>query len=404
MAFAIALAGLRTSATKLDVVAHNLSNNATTGFKSSRVEFSEVYSSISDRGVMGQGDKIALVRQSHASGNLTDTGKVLDLSVDGSGFFRMSDNGTVSYTRNGAFSVDRQGFIVNADGLKLTGYSSSSDGALAPTLTELFVDPADQQPNPTTQIDLGVNLDSKSEIKSPFNVADTDTFNFTTATTVYDSLGSPNALTVYFRKDTPNTWTVYSYLDGTEVSQAGGDEIVFNTAGEVATVNGNTNHKLTLPAFQPGTGGGTLNIDVHVGKISQYNSIFGVNQIVQDGFANGRLNDISIDENGTIQGRYSNGQSQRMGQVILANFASPEGLHQSNGTSWKETFSSGSALIGQPGSSSLGRIRSGALEESNVDVTKELVNMIGAQRLFQANAQVISTYDTITNTVINMRQ
>jgi len=169
-------------------------------------------------------------------------------------------------------------------------------------------------------------------------------------------------------------------------------------------VNGNTNHKLTLPAFQPGTGGGTLNIDVHVGKISQYNSIFGVNQIVQDGFANGRLNDISIDENGTIQGRYSNGQSQRMGQVILANFASPEGLHQSNGTSWKETFSSGSALIGQPGSSSLGRIRSGALEESNVDVTKELVNMIGAQRLFQANAQVISTYDTITNTVINMRQ
>ena len=138
--------------------------------------------------------------------------------------------------------------------------------------------------------------------------------------------------------------------------------------------------------------------------MSQYNSIYGVNQIVQDGFANGRLNDISIDADGTIQGRYSNGQSQRMGQIILTNFANQEGLHQVNGTAWKESYNSGSALIGQPGSSSLGSIRSGALEESNVDITRELVAMIGAQRSFQANAQVISTIDTITQTVINMRR
>lgn len=329
---------------------------------------------------------------------------MLDLSVDGNGYFRVSNNGSINYTRNGAFALDREGFIVNSEGQKLTGYNRSTGNALSPALSDLYIDPADQQPQPTTRIDLGVNLDSEGEIPPPFDVNNPASFNFTTSTSVFDSLGSPTPLNVYFRKEAPNTWTVYSYLDGNEVSQAGGDELVFNTSGEIATVNGATDPTITLPSFLPGTGGSTLDVQIDVSSISQYNSIFGVNQIIQDGFANGRLNDISIDPNGTIQGRYSNGQSQRMGQVVLTNFANQEGLQQVNGTSWKESFSSGSALIGQPGSSSLGSIRSGALEESNVDITRELVAMIGAQRSFQANAQVISTIDTITQTVINMRR
>ena len=403
MSFDIALSGLNSASTQLDVISHNISNSATTGFKSSRAEFSDVYAAATDHKV-GQGVTVANVRQSHAAGNLSDTGKVLDLSVDGNGYLRMSSNGEITYTRNGSLALDREGFIVNSEGQKLTGYPASTGGALSPALSELYVDPADQNPNPTSQIDMGVNLDATSDVKPPFDVADTGTYNFTTATAVYDSIGSPNSLTLYFRKEAPNIWTAFSYLDGVEVNQAGGDELVFNSEGEVESVNGNADLKITLPSFLPNTGGATLDIDIDVGKISQYNSIFGVNQIVQDGFANGRLNDISIDEDGTILGRYSNGQSQRMGQVILTNFANPEGLHQVNGTAWKESFVSGSALIGQPGSSSLGRIRSGALEESNVDVTRELVSMIGAQRSFQANAQVISTIDTITQTVINMRR
>ncbi len=403
MSFDIALSGLNSASTELDVISHNISNAATTGFKSSRAEFADVYAAATDHKV-GQGTTVSKVRQSHAAGNLTDTGKVLDLSVDGNGYFRLSHLGSITYTRNGAFAVDREGFIVNSEGQKLTGYTTTVDGALSPTLSELFVDPADQRPNPTTEIDLGVNLDATSEVLPAFNVDDTSTYNFTTATTVYDSLGSPNTMTMYFHKDAPNTWSVFSYLNGNEVNQAGGDELVFNSEGEIDNVNGNPDPKLSIPSFLPGTGGSTLDLDVQVGKVSQYNSIFGVNQIVQDGFANGRLNDITIDSDGTIQGRYSNGQSQRMGQVILTNFANPEGLQQVNGTAWKESFNSGSALIGQPGSSSLGRIRSGALEESNVDITRELVSMIGAQRSFQANAQVISTIDTITQTVINMRR
>ena len=404
MSFAIALSGLDTSSTRLDVISHNISNSATNGFKRSRVEFTDVYTAMNERGVGGQGDKVAIVRQKHASGNLTDTGKALDLSVDGSGYFRLVDDSGVSYTRNGAFAVDRQGFIINADGLKLTGYRRTVDGALSPTITELFVDPADQQPNPTSSIDLGVNLHSTAEVMPPFDVDDAGTYNFTTSKTIYDTLGSPSALNIYYRKEAQNTWTAFTYLEGVEISQAGGDEIVFGQQGEVATVNGTTDTTVTIPPFLPNTGGSELNIEIKIDKMSQYNSIFGVNQIVQDGYPNGRLNDISIEEDGTIQGRYSNGQSQTMGQVILANFANREGLHQVNGTAWRESYGSGSALLGQPGSSSLGRIRSGALEESNVDVTKELVSMISAQRTFQANAQVISTYDTVTQTVINMRR
>ena len=403
MSFDIALSGLNSAATELDVISHNISNAATTGFKSSRAEFADVYAASTDHR-SGEGVTVANVRQSHAAGNLTDTGKVLDLSVDGNGYFRVSNNGSINYTRNGAFALDREGFIVNSEGQKLTGYNRSTGNALSPALSDLYIDPADQQPQPTTRIDLGVNLDSEGEIPPPFDVNNPASFNFTTSTSVFDSLGSPTPLNVYFRKEAPNTWTVYSYLSGNEVNQAGGDELVFNTAGEIDTVNGAADPTITLPPFSPGTGGSTLDVQIDVSSISQYNSIFGVNQIIQDGFANGRLNDISIDPNGTIQGRYSNGQSQRMGQVVLTNFANQEGLQQVNGTSWKESFSSGSALIGQPGSSSLGSIRSGALEESNVDITRELVAMIGAQRSFQANAQVISTIDTITQTVINMRR
>jgi len=198
MSFDIALSGLNTSATQLDVVAHNISNSATTGFKSSRVEFTDVYVSITDRGVVGQGDKIAQIRQSHSSGTLTDTGKVLDLSVDGNGYFRMSSPGGFTYTRNGAFAVDREGFIVNSNGEKLTGYNRATGDTLSPTLSDLFVDPADQKPTPTTVIDLGVNLNASADIKPPFDINDSNTFNFTSATTVYDTLGSPTTLTVYF--------------------------------------------------------------------------------------------------------------------------------------------------------------------------------------------------------------
>lgn len=403
MTFDIALSGLNAASTELEVISNNIANNSTTGFKSSRVEFSDVYATSTENST-GQGVRLSKIRQTHTPGNYTDTGKALDMSITGNGFFRVSNDGEINYTRNGTFSLDREGYIVNTDGQSLTGYTATSDGFLSPTLGDLLIDPSDLSPQATELVEFGLNLDSTMEVLPPFDVTDPETYNFTTATTVFDSLGSPSVMTMYFHKDTPNTWSMYSYVDGQEVSQAGGDELVFSTEGSLETTNGDTSNILTLPSFTPATGGSDMAVDIDITNVTQYNGNFGVNQIVQDGFTNGRLNDLKVEDDGTILGQYSNGQSQLMGQVTLTNFSNIDGLQQVYGTSWRETYASGSALTGKPGTASLGGIRAGALEESNVDITAELVAMISAQRSFQANAQVITTADTIQQTVISMRR
>lgn len=403
MTFDIALSGLNASSTKLEAISNNIANNSTTGFKSSRVEFSDIYSTTTGH-TTGQGVSIASIRQNHEPGNFTVTGNVLDMSVTGKGFFRLENEGDASYTRNGTFSLDREGYLVNIDGHSVTGYATNDDGSLSPAVGPLRINPADLSPKPTELIEFGMNLDAEMEVLPTFDVDDANTYNFTTATTVYDSLGSPSIMTMYFHKDTPNTWSMFSFVDGQEVSQAGGDELVFTTEGDLDTINGAAVGTHNLPSFTPTTGGSLMDITMDLGEITQYNGNFGVTRIVQDGYTNGRLNDLKVEDDGSILGQYSNGQYQLMGQLTLTNFANIDGLQQIQGTSWKQTFASGAALTGKPGTASLGSVRAGSLEESNVDITKELVAMISAQRSFQANAQVITTADTISQTVISMRR
>ncbi|MBX2879965.1 MAG: flagellar hook protein FlgE [Granulosicoccus sp.] len=403
MTFEIAISGLNAASKQLEVISNNIANNTTTGFKSSRAEFHDVYAATTKHAT-GQGVGVSDIRQTFTPGNYTDTVKALDLSVTGTGFFKVVKEGEVNYTRNGTFQLDREGFIVNATGHALNGYPAVGDGFLAPTVGKLQVDPADLSPNATEIIELGLNLDATLEVLPPFDPNDPETYNSTAATTIYDSLGSPNTLAMYYHKDTPNTWSMYSFVDGVEVNQPGGDELVFTTEGDLAAVNGAPALSLTLPTFTPATGGSPMSLELSIENLTQYNGNFGINQIVQDGYTNGRLNDIKIEDDGTIMGLYSNGQTETMGQVALTNFSNLDGLAQVYGTSWRETYASGAALTGKPGTASLGGIRSGALEDSNVDITSELVAMITAQRSFQANAQVITTADTINQTVISMRR
>ena len=403
MTFDIALSGLNAASKELEVISNNIANNATTGFKGSRAEFADVYASTTENAT-GQGVTIANVRQTHTSGNFSNTGKPLDLAINGQGFFQVIKDGDVSYTRNGTFSLDREGFIVNSVGHALSGYDTLADGFLSPTVGPVQIKSSDLAPRATELTELGLNLDSTMEVLPAFDVDDPKTYNFTTATTIYDSLGSPNVMTMYFHKDTPNTWSMFTHVEDQEVSQAGGDELVFTTDGVLQTINGGTSKIVALPSFNPPSGGSPIELELELSEVSQYNGDFGVNQIIQDGYTNGRLNNLEIEDNGRIMGRYSNGQSQVMGQIALSNFTNLDGLEQIFGTGWKETLSSGAALTGTPGSASLGSIRAGSLEDSNVDITEELVAMIGAQRSFQANAQVITTADTINQTVINMRR
>ena len=267
-----------------------------------------------------------------------------------------------------------------------------------------------------THVDTGgggttaMTADVDGAVQGGFTIADTTSYNSSTSLTIYDSQGTDHLATTYFRKTAiPNTWEMYSYVDGVEIS--GPDSIEFDTTGDLLSISANPtgtgsvlNNLLTTPAFVPiGTDTSSMSLTFDLSDISQFGSPFTVNSLSQDGFATGRLSGVDIADSGVVTARFTNGQSRTLGQVALANFQNSQGLRQLGDTSWAETFESGAPLIGSPGSGSLGLIESGALEGSNVDLTEQLVGMITAQRNFQANAQVISTADTVTQTIINIR-
>lgn len=405
----IALTGINAASTQLDSIANNIANNATSGYKRSRVEFADVYALSTFGGnspSVGQGVQVAGVRQEFGQGDMTFTNRNLDLSVEGLGMFKLNDNGSSTYTRSGNFGMDREGYITDLNGNKLTGFGVSADGDLQPIETDLQIDYTDLEPRASSSISVAANLDIKAPILPPFDVADPGTFNFSTSTTVYDSLGSAQVANIYFRRDAPNTWSAFSYVGGLAVSTDPlvGDQVNFTPDGALQDVNGDTSGIFDSTVFSPVSGSDPMQISFDISEVSQFDNGFGVNRIQQDGYAAGRLEDFDIDDTGTFFGRFSNGQAKTMGQITLTNFSNPEGLRQIGATRWQETFASGEPATGEPGSASLGKLRAGGLEGSNVDITKELVEMITAQRSFQANAQVISTGDTLTQTVINIRR
>ena len=416
MTFEVALTGLDAAGTQLDTIGNNIANNATTGFKSSRAEFSDVYALNTFGGnspATGQGVQVSGVRQDFGQGDVQFTNRNLDLSVEGLGMFKLDDNGTDVYTRAGNFGLDREGYITNATGASLTGYGVNDDGELQPIEDNLQIDYTDLEPNASTEISIAANLDIKAEIPlEEFNVDDPNTFNFTTSTTVYDALGTSLVSNLYFRREVTDTdaggvssWTAYPYIDNEPVSLSEeGVEVNFGEDGSLLSVNGNPTGTFTSEPYDPASGAEDMQITYDLSDISQFDSSFGVNFISQDGFAAGRLEDFDIDASGVIFGRFTNGQARTMGQITLTNFPNQEALRQIGSTNWVETFASGEPATGEPGSASLGTLQAGSLEGSNVDITKELVAMIGAQRSFQANAQVISTGDTLTQTVINIRR
>ncbi|NND90211.1 MAG: flagellar hook protein FlgE [Granulosicoccus sp.] len=407
MTFDIALTGINAASTQLETISNNIANNATTGFKRSRASFADVYA-VSTFGAtnpaVGQGVRISGITQEFHQGDTTFTNNNLDLSVEGLGMFRLMDNGSPIYTRAGNFALDREGFIVNASGNRLTGYRTNNLDQIEPIADDLRIDYSDLQPRASTTVELSMNLDIKDPVLPPFDVTDASTFNFSTSTTVYDSLGSAQLANVYFHKDAPNTWSTFTYVDGVEISQVGGDELVFDTSGLVQSVNGSPGGDFTTNTYTPVSNAEPMSLTFQLQELTQFDNSFGVNKVVQDGYAAGRLEDFDVDPGGIIFGRFSNGQAKTMGQITLTTFPNLQGLRQIGDTSWTETFSSGEPATGEPGSASLGQLQAGSLEGSNVDITQELVSMIGAQRSFQANAQVISTGDTLTQTVINIRR
>lgn len=537
MPFRTALSGLNAASTDLRVIGNNVANASTTGFKSSTVQFADIFATSnlgSAANAIGSGVRVANISQQFSQGNIEFTANSLDLAIAGQGFFRLSDNGSIAYSRNGAFEPDRNGFLVNPQGHRLTGYVADAGGNITGALGDIQLDTSDIAPRATTAIQLGLNLNASASVPAaavtsstitlgsaggnpvldpddspvispafslvdaegrtvegaslqfthlvdddwevtmtgaggttstaqitigntgnvtldwdpdgagqqqalalnfdvstftqlagggnsdltavadgalqrPFDPTDASSYNNSTSLTVYDSLGTAHLATAYYRKtDIPNQWETYVYVDGAQVMGAqdnGSDLLQFASNGTIQTINGNPvpPATITMNPFNAGGGSADITLSMDYSSISQFGGGFNVVSLSQDGFTTGRLSGIDIDSSGVVLARFSNGQSRVLAQVALANFANPQGLTQLGDNSWAESFESGDPLVSTAGTSSLGLIESGALEGSNVDLTEQLVRMITAQRNFQANAQVISTTDAITQTIINLR-
>jgi len=393
---------MKAATADLDTTGNNIANSSTTGFKQSRAEFADIYA-VSNLGssqdAIGQGVQLTAVAQQFSQGNLSFTDNSMDLAINGQGFFVLDDNGSQSFTRAGQFGIDKNGFVANSTGQKLTGFGAvngSVNGALGP----LQVSSANLQPQASSKVDVGVNLDANGTAPSgAFDPSDPATFNNSSALSVFDSLGSAHTATLYFAKSsTPNQWASYLRIDGDNAQTTATQTLTFNSSGQLTAAM-----PVSYGTFTPTNGAAPITLNVDYTGTTQVGAPFGVDKLSQDGYTTGQLTGLDIDETGLMLARFSNGQSTVQGQVAIANFSNPQGLKPNNQTTWVETGTSGAPLIGVPGSASLGLVQSGALEQSNVNISEQLVNMIEAQRNFQANAQVIQTEDQITQAVINIR-
>lgn len=402
MSFQQGLSGLNAAAKGLDAVSNNVSNASTIGFKGATAQFADVFAASAAGGSSTQagiGVNLTAIKQAFTQGNITVTNNPLDVAINGQGFFRLNSNGAITFSRNGQFLVDKTGYIVNTAGQRLTGYLANASGVIVPSSpVDLVVSSADLTPTATSSGNIGLNLDSRATVPGAFNYTDPTTYNSSTAMTLYDSLGNAHIQSLYFRKTAANTWAMYSILDANPASQTGPTALAFDNTGALTTAMplGALNYALT-------NGAANLSVALDFSGSTQYGSTFGVNRLTQDGYTSGRLSGLSISSDGIVQGRYSNGQTRDLGQIVLTNFANPNGLQSLGGNQWGETSASGQPLVGAPNSGSLGALQSAAVEESNIDLTAELVNMITSQRSYQANAQSIKTQDAVLQTLVNLR-
>ncbi|MEC4721372.1 flagellar hook protein FlgE [Noviherbaspirillum sp. CPCC 100848] len=423
MSFQQGLSGLNAASKSLETIGNNVANANTVGFKSSQAQFADVYASAlsgAGAGQIGIGTKLSNVAQQFTQGNITGTNNPLDMAINGGGFFRMSNNGAITYGRNGQFQLDKNGYIVNPEGSRLTGYMADLTGTISKGApTDINIRTTDLPPVATTDLLQQVNLNSNNTVPvtTPFDPTDPTSYNSTNSVTVYDSIGNGHVMQSYYVKTaTAGEWQVYAQVDGVDVTFGAAPGTPFSTVtfGTDGAINAATAalmpFAVNIDLDAVATANGKVNsatatqvVNLDFTGSTQFGSPFGVNKLTQDGYTSGRLSGFNLSADGMITGRYTNGESATLGQIVLANFANPNGLQPLGNNVWAESSASGQALVGTPDSGSLGVLQSSATEDSNVDLTAELVNMITAQRVYQANAQTIKTQDQVMQTLVNLR-
>jgi flagellar hook protein FlgE len=402
MSFNIALTGLNAANEDLSVTSNNLANAATTGFKGSRTEFADLFASTQEGAIAsGNGVAVSEIAQQFTQGNIETTGNTLDMAVSGNGFFVVSNNGALNYTRDGEFQLNNAGQVVTASGEQLQAYPPLANGGFnTGGLANISLTTNESQPQATSTAQITANLPANATPPpdAPFSATDPNSYNNTTSLTVYDSLGAAHTASLYFINTAPNDWEAQLTVDGTAV---GAPQVLkYSQTGQLTTP---ATGLITFPPYTPATGALPLNMTFNFANTTQYGGNFGVTAVQQNGYTTGQLTGINISSTGVVQAQFTNGNSVNLGQVALANFANVQGLQQLGNATWAQTNASGAAVNGVAGNSGFGSIQSGSLEESNVDTTSALVEMIVAQRDFQANAQMIQTEDQVTQSIINIR-
>ena len=439
MSFNIGLSGLYAANKQLDVTGNNIANVATTGFKSSRAEFEDVYSATrlgSGSKVIGNGVRLANVSQQFTQGDINNTGNVLDMGINGSGFFVLNDNGSLSYTRAGTFKVDNAGYITNTDYTsRLQGYAVDSSGKIIKgVLTDLKIDTSNLAPKSTSAVASSINLNSSAPVivdtgasAVKFDPSKPETYTKSFSTPIYDSQGNSHVMDQYMVKTGDNTWKVYSLIDGRNpdgtdptdpATPPVASTMAFDTSGKLVSVTTPGTPPVVSPDLKitgwvpgkvvngtwsaNGAASDPAGITISMSNTTQFNADTARSIPAQNGYATGQITNLTIDGSGVMLANFSNNQTKAIGQISLASFTNEQGLQPVGGTSWKETFASGIPGYDAPTTGTLGSINSNSLEESNVNLTSELVDLIKAQSNYQANAKTISTQSTIMQTIIQM--
>lgn len=401
MALNTALSGINAAQSDLNVIANNIANANTTGFKGSRAEFADIYAVTGlnlNSTAVGSGVRLQDVAQQFNQGDIQTTSNSLDLAISGNGFFVVNNGSGVQYTRAGDFQKNPNGYITTPDGAHLQMYKANGAGGFdTSTLTDFNWVTAQSNATATSTITLSSNLPASATVPTnAFSTTDSTSYNAAAPVTVYDSQGGSHQATVYYVKTGTNTWDANLYVDG---QSAGTQPVTFDTTGKLATP---TNGTLAFNTVNLGNGSSPLTLSLNVTNTTQYGTDYSAGTIQQNGFEAGTLSSIDIDSKGVITAYYSNNQSTQIGQVAIANFANVQGLRQMGNTTWAASTDSGPAVMGTASVGQFGSIQSGALESSNTaDTTAQLVSMIQAQRDYQANAQVLSTDNTLASALFN---
>lgn len=390
MSFNIGLSGLKSTSAQMDTISHNIANGSTAGFKSSRTEFQDVYSATFGGG-QANGVAVSGVRQSFATGSMTTTGRNADLAINGDGFFMVENNGQKFYTRAGIFDTTQ-----DKNNPSLLNLVSKGDGSLllGKGGKPITIDQADQAPKATTKGSLGLNLDAGAPVidaTKPFDIDDPTTYNSTSNVKAYDSLGNEHQVTQYYRKTGDGQWEMHVAMDN-KLLPGGPTPVEFDDSGKL-TKPSPSNLSLTLPNGQP--------LALDMSAMTQYGGGFSLNTVSSDGYPAGKFANWSFEPDGTVVARYTNGEKVSQGQLQLARFTNSEGLQPAGGNRWTETFASGQAMAGVAGEGQLGSILTGRYENSNVNISDEMVGLMGAQSNYQANAKSIQVANEMTKVLFN---